>query len=156
MMHLFSVIAEQVRTRQDLFTKESSIMAALMSRGCHVAEADRALMLMQSLVDRQGDSVCEHGDFPDPPSTGMRAMTAEERSRFTVAAFGFIVKLAHIGIISEDQREDLLESALTSGSGRIDLARATAYAALFLFLDQEENDDALPPLPKRPRNIAWS
>lgn len=155
MMHLFSVIAEQVHSRQDLFTKESSIMAALMNRGYPVAEADRALMLMQSLVD-SGDAVCEHGDFPEPPSSGMRSMTAEERSRFTVGAFGFIVKLARIGILSEEQRDELIENVLASGTGRIDLGLATSAAALFLFRDPEEREEDQPSFPKRPRNIAWN
>jgi uncharacterized protein Smg (DUF494 family) len=153
-MHLFSIIAGQVQNRQDLFTKEGKIMDALLSRGCHLVEADTALMLMQEMVRRRTEQFFDPDAFPS--SAGMRAMNTEERSRFTLEAFGFVTKLAHLGLISEVQREALIEKALTGQGGRIDLDHVKALAALFLFIEDHGHDDAHHPIPRRMRDTAWN
>ena len=49
MMHLFSLIADQVQNKQELFDEEGKIMQALLNDGYRLHEADAALMLMQTL-----------------------------------------------------------------------------------------------------------
>jgi uncharacterized protein Smg (DUF494 family) len=153
-MHLFSIIAGQVQDKQDLFTKEGKIMDALLSRGCHLVEADTALMLMQEIARRQTEQFFN----PDalPSSGGMLAMNTEERSRFTLEAFGFVSKLAHLGLISEAQREALLDKALATRSRRIDLNHVKALVALFLFTEGHGHEDGHHPLTRRIRNTAWN
>src|SRR5450759_1976686 len=104
MMDLFSLIADQVRNKQELFDNEGKIMQALLNSGFRIQEADAALTLMQVLVKKQSESFFT--TEPKASSIRMRAMNREERERCTVDAVGFGTKLAHLGIISEDQREE--------------------------------------------------
>lgn len=153
-MHLFSIIAGQVRNKQDLFTKEGKIMDALLSRGCHLVEADTALMLMQEIARQQTEQFFDPDNIPS--SAGVRAMNTEERSRFTLEAFGFVSKLAHLGLISEAQREALLDKALATRKRRIDLDHVKTLVALFLFTESRGHGDGHPPLARRIRDTAWN
>jgi uncharacterized protein Smg (DUF494 family) len=140
MMNLFSLIANEVRNRQELFDHEDRIMQALLKSGCRIHEADAALTLMQNLVQQE----TENFFIPTltSPSLRLRSMNREERDRFTVEAFGFLSKLAHIGIITEDQREELAEKAMSACNGRIDLDHIKSLIAFVLFvgpLEWEQN-----------------
>lgn len=136
---LVSLIAEQVQTKQELFSNEGKIMDSLINSGYRLHEADAALTLMQTLAQSEEDAFSAEGDAPVP--AGMRAMNTEERSRFTMEAFSFITKLAHLGIITGDLREDLLEKALTLHSRKIELSHVKTLIALNLFADAQEDDD---------------
>ncbi len=148
LMNMFSLIADQVRSRQELFDEEGKIMQALLNSGYHLHEADAALTLMQTLVQREGS-------FPrtgHDPGSGMRTMTREERERFSADAFGFVIKLAILGIISEDQREELIEKALNAYRGRIDLDLVKALIAF----SYREREDAAPFTSRRLKHISWN
>lgn len=136
---LVSLIAEQVQTKQELFSNEGKIMDSLINSGYRLHEADAALTLMQTLAQSEEDAFSAEGDAPVP--AGMRAMNTEERSRFTMEAFSFITKLAHLGIITGDLRDDLLEKALTLHSRKIELSHVKTLIALNLFADAQEDDD---------------
>ena len=154
MMDLFSIIAEQVRDRQELFDNEGKIMQTLLNSGFRLQEADAALTLMQTLVQKQSESF--FSPEPQLSSVRMRSMNREERERFTVDAFGFASKLAHLGIISEDQREDLLEKAMTAYVERIDLDHIKNLIAFDLFFsphDREHNPSASL---RRIKKTAWN
>ncbi len=140
-MNLVSLITDQVQTKQDLFSNEGKIMDSLMSSGYHLHEADAALTLMQTLSQNEEDGL--PGDAPVALSDGMRSMNTEERSRFTIEAFGFITKLSDLGIISEEQREELLDKALSLHSGRIGLSHMKSLLALDLFADEQGYEDIL-------------
>lgn len=140
-INLVSLIAEQVQTRQELFSNEGKIMDSLMNSGYRLHEADAALTLMQTLAQNDENTFSSKGDAPIP--TGMRAMNTEERSRFAMEAFSFITKLAHLGIITGDQREDILEKALTLHSRKIDLSQVKTLIALNFFADAQEDEDLL-------------
>jgi len=153
MMHLFSLIADQVQKKQELFENEGKIMQSLLNSGCRIQEADAAITLMQTLVKQQSDEFFA-GDSPLPES-GMRAMNREERGRFSVEAFGFVAKLATLGIITDDQREDLLDRALTLYSDRIELTEVKSLVALALFLPVHEREGSEPTI-RRIRKTAWN
>ncbi len=149
LMNMFSLIADQVRSRQELFDEEGKIMQALLNSGYHLHEADAALTLMQTLVQREGS-------FPrtghDAGDSGMRTMTREERERFSADAFGFVIKLTILGIITEDQREELIEKALNGYQGRIDLELMKSLIAL----SYSEHDNTAPVAMRRAKNITWN
>ena len=140
-MNLVSLIANQVQSKQDLFSNEGKIMDSLMSSGYRLQEADTALALMQSLSQGQTEDL--GNDERAATVSAMRAMSTQERHRFTVEAFGFVTKLAHLGIIDEEQREDILEKALTLHTRRISLADVKTILALSLFADAREYEDLL-------------
>ncbi len=136
MMNLVSLIAQQVQTKQELFSNEGKIMDALMSSGYRLREANTAITLMQSLAkDATGP-----GERPRA-LTGMRAMSTEERSRFTLDAFALVAKLTVLGIITEDQREDVIEKALSLHRGKIRLDEVKTLLALNLFGDPADYDE---------------
>lgn len=140
-INLVSLIADQVQTKQELFSNEGKIMDSLMNSGYRLHEADAALSLMQTLAQNEEDAFSAEGDAPLP--AGMRAMNTEERARFTMEAFSFIAKLSHLGIISVDLREDLFEKALTLHARRIELSHVKSLIALNLFTDIQEDEDLL-------------
>ena len=142
-MNLVSLITDQVQTKQDLFSKEGKIMASLMSSGYRLQEADAALTLMQALSQNEEDGL--PGEERVVPSDGMRSMNTEERSRFTIEAFAFITKLSYLNIISLEQREELLERALSFRAGRIELSHMKSLLALDLFADEQEYESILDP-----------
>jgi len=152
-INLVSLIAEQVQTKQELFSNEGKIMDSLMNSGYRLHEADAALTLMQTLAQTQEDAFFAEGDAPLP--AGMRAMNTEERARFAMEAFSFITKLAHLGIITGDQREDLLEKALTLQFRKIELSHVKTLIALSLFADAQEDED-LPISALNIRGTAWN
>ena len=140
-MNLVSLITNQVQTKQDLFSNEGKIMDSLMSSGYRLHEADAALTLLQTLSQNEEEHL--PGKEPVALSDAMRSMNTEERSRFTIEAFGFITKLSYIGIISGEQREELLDKALSLHSGRIELSHMKSLLALDLFADEQEYEDIL-------------
>ncbi|NTW59440.1 MAG: DUF494 domain-containing protein [Nitrospirae bacterium] len=140
-MNLVSLITDQLQTKQDLFSNEGKIMASLMSSGYRLHEADAALTLMQALSQNEEDRLPNKGPVALPDA--MRSMNTEERSRFTIEAFGFITKLSCLGIISGEQREELLDKALSLHSGRIELSHMKSLLALDLFADEQEYEDIL-------------
>ncbi len=154
MMDLFSLIADQVRNKQELFDNEGKIMQALLNSGFRIQEADAALTLMQVLVKKQSESL-----FSAEPKTSairMRAMNREERERFTVDAFGFISKLTHLGIISEDQREELLEKAMTAYAERIELEDIKNLITFIFFVSPHEREYGSPVNLRRIKDTAWN
>jgi uncharacterized protein Smg (DUF494 family) len=140
-MNIVSLITDQVQTKQDLFSNEGKIMDSLMSSGYRLHEADAALTLMQTLSQSGDEARIDREPVALPP--GMRTMNAEERSRFTMDAFSFVTKLANIGIITDELREELLEKALSIHSGRIELAQMKTLLALDLFADEQEYEELL-------------
>lgn len=153
-MDLFSLIADQVRHKQELFDNEGKIMQALLNSGFRLTEADAALTLMQTLVQNQSEGFGT-GD-PRPPSVRMRAMNREERERFTVEAFGFVTKLTHLGIISEDQREDLLEKAMTTYTERIEMEDIKNLIAFVFFASAPDREHGTAANLRRIKNTAWN
>jgi len=140
-MNLVSLITDQVQTKQDLFSNEGKIMDSLMSSGYRLHEADAALTLMQALSQNEEDGL--PGEERVVLSDGMRSMNTEERSRFTIEAFGFITKLSYLNIISGEQREEILGKALSLHSGRIELSHMKSLLAHDLFADEQEYEDIL-------------
>jgi uncharacterized protein Smg (DUF494 family) len=154
MMTLFSLIADQVQSKQELFDEEGKIMQALLNNGFRLHEADAALTLMQTLVQKQSE---EFFASPRPAArAGMRAMNREERGRFTIDAFGFVTKLTSLDIISEDQREELLERALTVYTERIELDHIKTLIAFTLFIHNREEDATDPPIGRHIKRTAWN
>jgi uncharacterized protein Smg (DUF494 family) len=140
-MNLVSLITDQVQTKQDLFSNEGMIMDSLMNSGYRLHEADAALTLMQALSQNDGGGL--PGEERVVLTDGMRSMNTEERSRFSIEAFGFITKLSHLNIISEEQREEILDKALSLHSGRIGLPHMKSLLALDLFADEQEYESIL-------------
>ncbi len=154
MMDLFSLIADQVRDKKDLFDNEGKIMQALLNSGCRLHEADAALTLMQSLVQKQSEN------FFTPAQTAssvrMRTMNCEERGRFSIEAFGFVSKLTHLGIISDDQREDILEKAMTVYTDRIELDHIKNLIAATLFVRPQDQERGESMSLRRIKRTAWN
>jgi len=154
MMDLFSLIADQVRNKQELFENEGKIMQTLLNSGFRLSEADAALTLMQTLVQNHSDGFISQD--PKASSVGVRAMNREERERFTVDAFGFVSKLTHLGIISEDQREELLEKAMTAYTERIELDNIKNLIALIFFVSPHDREHSSSANLRRIKNTAWN
>ncbi|HXY54201.1 MAG TPA: DUF494 family protein [Nitrospirota bacterium] len=154
MMNLFSLIAGQVRNKQELFDNEGKIMQVLLNSGCRLHEADAALTLMQTLVQKQSESFFT--TVQNAATVRMRAMNREERDRFTIDAFGFASKLAHLGIISDDEREDLLEKAMTINAGRIELDHIKNLIAFVLFVNPQEQEHSFAADLRRIKKTAWN
>ena len=154
MMDLFSLIADQVRNKQELFDNEGTIMQTLLNSGFRLTEADAALTLMQTLVQNQSESFITQE--PKSSSVRMRAMNREERERFTVDAFGFVSKLTLLGIISEDQREELLEKALTAYTERIELEHIKNLIAFIFFVSPHDREHSMTVNFRRIKNTAWN
>lgn len=152
-MNLVSLIANQVQRKQDLFSNEGKIMDSLMNSGYRLQEADAALALMQSLSQGKDEALDVNERAQTAPA--MRAMSAEERQRFTVEAFGFVTKLAHLGVIDEEQREEALEKALSLHARKISLADVKTILALSLFADAREYEDLLVTVMDR-NGAAWN
>ncbi len=138
MINIFSIIAEQVRNKQELFDDEAKIMQMLLNNGYHIYEADAALMLMQTFV--QGEANRLFKSEAGYSFAYLRVMSREERGRFTIDAFAFASKLTHLGIISEYQREEILDKALTVCSDKIELEHIKSIVATFLFSPTREED----------------
>lgn len=153
-MSLFSLIAEQVDHQQDLFTNEGPIMDRLLSSGYHLYEADTALTLMQNLVQGQAEDLAPRRG--GAAAVLFRSLNQEERARFTLEAFGFVTKLCHLGIISEDLREELIEKAMAAHTGRIGLDQMKSLIALVLFAPGQDHEETVHSLLTRMRNTAWN
>ncbi len=152
MMNIFSLIADQVCDRQELFEKEARIMQTLLNDGYHIQEADAALTLMQTIVKRQTETFFEPDESGRP--AGIRSMSNEERRRFTTDAFAFALKLAHLGVLTEDEREELLERCMNQHRERIDLDHVKTQVAFMLFTSVQEREDA-GPAQRRLKETDW-
>ena len=155
-MNMFSLIAGQVRDRQELFEEEGKIMQALLNDGYRLHEADAALTLMQTLARKEAETFLEHRHGRAVSPLRFRTMSREERDRFTTDAFSFVIKLAHLGIISEDQREDLFEKAMNTYTGRIDLDLIKTLVAFVLFTNAPEHEHTSFSDLRRIKNSAWN
>jgi uncharacterized protein Smg (DUF494 family) len=140
-MNLFSRIAGEVRHRQELFDHEARIMETLLNDGYRLHEADAALTLMQNLVKKRSENFFGAGPG-EQAAPGMRTMSALERRRFTPEAFLFAMKLTHLGVLSEDEREELVDRAMHLHQRRIDLEHVKALVAFLLFTGPSDREDA--------------
>lgn len=140
-INLVSLIADQVQSKQELFSLEGKIMDSLMNSGYRLHEADAALTLMQTLAQSDENAFSAESEALLP--AGMRAMNTEERARFAMDAFSFITKLAHLGIITADLREEILEKALSLHARKIELSHIKTLITLNLFTDAQEDEDLL-------------
>jgi uncharacterized protein Smg (DUF494 family) len=86
----------------------------------------------------------------------MRAMNREERDRFTVDAFGFITKITNLGLIAEDQREELLERAMNMYTDRIGLDHMKGLVAYALFSNSRDYDEGGRAVGRRIRKTSWN
>lgn len=129
-MHLFTLIAGQATVRDDLFDREDMIIQSLLNSGCHPLEADAALSLMQSLS--QGPAGASSGTIL-AKTEAIRCMNRQERSRFDPEAFDFVLRLHRLAMISEEQRDELLDKAMAVHAGRIDLEQVQSLVALMFF-----------------------
>jgi len=86
----------------------------------------------------------------------MRAMNREERYRFTIDAFGFVTKLTSLGIVSEDQREELLDRAMTAYPERIGLEHIKTLVAFTLFSNSQDQDTNPPMFGRHIRKTSWN
>lgn len=152
MMTLFSFIADQVQNRQQLFDEEGKIMQALLNSGCILQEADAALTLMQTMVRRESENLFAGLRAP----VSMRIMNREERDRFTIDAFGFVTKLAILGIVSEDKREELLDQAMTAYPERIGLEHIKSLVAFTLFSNSQDQNADAPTVGQHARKKCWN
>ncbi|HAS53697.1 MAG TPA: hypothetical protein DCS42_05965 [Nitrospiraceae bacterium] len=60
-------------------------------------------------------------------------MNRQERSRFDPEAFDFVLRLHRLAMISEEQRDELLDKAMAVHAGRIDLEQVQSLVALMFF-----------------------
>ncbi len=131
MIQMLTMIAEQIQGKKDLIDREGAIMQSLLNKGFDIEEVDAALTLMQVLVQKRSE------DFVAPKDkrrqAAVRAMNRQERMRFTPEAFSFVSRLAHLGIISDEQRDDILEKVMANYEGRIDLPGVKTIIAFMLF-----------------------
>jgi uncharacterized protein Smg (DUF494 family) len=81
----------------------------------------------------------------------MRAMSRQERVRFTTEAFGFVSRLSLLGIISEDRREEVLERAMDVYPERIELSQIKTLVAFTLFSGEDMRGN-----PVVARDVAWN
>jgi uncharacterized protein Smg (DUF494 family) len=109
---------------------------------------------MQTLVQKQSESFFTLTQTTS--SVRMRAMNREERDRFTIDAFGFVSKLTHLGIISDDQREELLEKAMTVYTERIELDHIKNLIAFILFVHPQEQEHNFAASLRRIKKTAWN
>ncbi len=152
MMTLFSFIADQIQDKQQLFDEEGKIMEALLNNGCILQEADAALTLMQTMVQKESDNLFAGQRTP----VSMRTMNREERDRFAIEAFGFITKLTCLGIVSEDQREELLDRAMAVYPERIGLEHIKSLIAFTLFTNYQDQEANPPAFGRRIRKTSWN
>jgi Smg protein len=152
MMTLFSFIADQVQHKQQLFDEEGKIMQALLNNGCILQEADAALTLMQTMVQKEAENLFAGLRAP----VSMRIMNREERDRFTIDAFGFVTKLTSLGIVSEDKREELLDQAMNAYAERIGLEHIKSLVAFTLFSNFQDQDVNIPTAVRRIRKTSWN
>jgi uncharacterized protein Smg (DUF494 family) len=139
MMNMFSLIADQVCHSQELFDKEARIMQTLLNDGYRIQDADAALTLMQKIV-RQQSAAFFSAD--EPQLRSVRTMSSEERRSFTTEAFAFALKLAHLGVLTVDEREELLERAMHQHRERIELDQIKGMVAFMLFTSSREREEA--------------
>ena len=83
-------------------------------------------------------------------------MTREERGRFSADAFSFVLKLTLLDIISEDQREELIEKAMNMHTGKIDLHTMKTLIAFILFMGPREHEHSALSNLRRIKNTAWN
>jgi len=149
-MHLVSLIAGQVCSRGDLFRNEGRIVQALINEGCLPHDADAALTMMQQLARRSDDRGT--GDA----AAALRVMSPAERGRFSVEAFGLVVKLSHLGVLDMEQREDLIERALVLHEGRIGTADIRSLLAEDLLAGTQELGELFDASRTRSATTTWN
>lgn len=71
-----------------------------------------------------------------------RLLTSEERFRLSHEAQSFLLKIAHVGVISTPQLEGILEAALNSGAGAISVDEIKHITSGVL-MDERPDEDAV-------------
>jgi uncharacterized protein Smg (DUF494 family) len=83
-------------------------------------------------------------------------MSPAERSRFSVEAFGLVVKLSHLGVLDMEQREDLIERALALHEGRIGTADIRSLLAEDLLAGTQELGELFDASRTRSATTTWN
>jgi len=75
--------------------------------------------------------------------TGVRILHEVERRVFTPEAYGYLLQLRVLGLVTPGQMEAIIERALMTGAGRIDQEDVKALVASLLFGEGLEGTETL-------------
>ncbi len=70
--------------------------------------------------------------FPQTHSSN-RILTAEERSRFSTEAFGFLIRLLNLRLIDDEQLESIIERGVLFGPETVDVDQAKLIVSAVVF-----------------------
>ena len=118
-MDIISFIIKEVLEGKDLFETETKIVESLMDQGYSLEEIDSAFDWLSSLATKgMAKKRLE-------PTTSKRILHHLERLRLSSRAYGLLIRMQELGLITPSQQEEIIEQALTSGEevGREEIKR---------------------------------
>jgi len=103
-------------------------------------EIDEAYALVTHRSQFGGETL--YSSFP-LSSVSTRLLTSEERLRLSPDAQSFVLKISHIGLISSEQLEGILEVALNSGAGAVSVDEIKHITSGILMAERPEGEIAI-------------
>ena len=124
------------RENESVAVDESTASVELKNLGYSEDEISQAYTLITRSSEFSGETL--FSAFPKNTAS-IRLLTSEERYRLSHEAQSFLLKLAHLGIISREQLEGILETALNSGMIAVDIEDIKQITSGVLMDDKSDN-----------------
>jgi len=128
---IVNLIVNHILENDDLDHEKNNVMENLISKGYNPNEIIDAFTWIRSFATNLYNDM-QFDKFYNKPHA-FRILSEEERMRFTVEAWGFLIKLRELGIIDDSLREEIINKALLIIDDEVDLDDIMIVASLAVF-----------------------
>jgi Smg protein len=129
MIGIVHLIVDRILEESDL--EKNNIVESLISEGYNPDEIIDAFAWIRNYALNLYQDVRMTKVY-DRPET-FRVLNEEERVRFSVKAWGFLIKLRELGIIDDQLREEIIDKAFLLVDDEVELDDIMIVASLVLF-----------------------
>lgn len=128
---IVNLIVNHILENDDPEHNKNNVMETLVSKGYNPNEIIDAFTWIRSFAVNLYNDM-QFDKFHHKPHA-FRILGEEERIRFTVEAWGFLIKLRELGIIDDPLREEIINKALLIIDDEVDLDDIMIVASLSIF-----------------------
>ncbi|MBM7623533.1 DUF494 family protein [Sporohalobacter salinus] len=111
-IEIVSYLVKQIMHNEDIIENEEQLVENLVSQGYEIADIDTAFELIFSSDVYNEENGAEDSNDEFKFKKSQRILDIRERFKLSVSAQGVLLRLSSLGLISDDELEELLEKSV--------------------------------------------
>lgn len=136
---IIEFLISEISTISDAYTLNlERISEQLLQEGYTEGEIHKAVEWVVLNLNQDRSSFAERLNRKNPPS--LRVLIAEELNFFSSEAYGYIIQLQTLGIVSPLQIEQIIERCFLNGLNRVEIGEVKTVVSQVLLGKEIEND----------------